>query len=163
MTRFVLALLRILAVCLAFTLSGFVAAGFLTFALFLGADLGWLQEDPIVTAGSAAFLLTSWFFIVVEVFWPAAGLIVVMEFARIRSMTLYVLAGGVCALVVLVLDQSTGSLAYSDSEIWTAFLAAGFVGGLSYWLLAGHRAGKWLGPDPDPQATAPVGRDQESS
>jgi len=149
MTRFFLALIRIITLALSFTLSTFVAAGFITFVLFLGADTGWLQKDPFVVIGAATFLLAMWLSIAQLSFYPALGIFFILEFARMSSLITSLISGGLCAIAaLLLLPEFTQSeaLPYTNREIWLAVIASGFVAGFTHWLLAGHRSGRWLGP-----------------
>lgn len=148
MTRLTLAIIRILALFLSYFLSTFAAALFVTFTLFLGSDLGWLQDDPFVTLGSLGFVTTIWISLVNGTFFPFAGITVIAEFARLSSLIFNLLLGGFLAFVYLILywTPQQNESGYGDQEIWIAALAAGFVGGFVHWLIAGYRAGRWLGP-----------------
>ena len=154
MTRFFLALIRFTALALSFVLSTLVAAGFVTFVLFLGSDASWLTNDPSVALGSFGFLTGVWLVLCQALFAPFCLIILAAEFLRWSSLMINLLLGGLCALVFMVLRQSEISsetgLPYAEHEIWLAALSAGFVGGLTHWILAGHRAGRWLGPQSAP-------------
>ena len=99
--------------------------------------------------GATAFLTVAWFSIAQLTLLPALTILLLAEFARASSLTMNLLAGGLCALIVLVLyplaTGQEGELPYATREIWLTGLSAGFVGGLTHWLLAGHRAGRWMG------------------
>ncbi len=149
MTRFFLALIRLVALALSFILSTFAAAGFITFVLFLGADANWLQEDPFVAIGAATFLMAMWLNVAQLSFYPALGIFFVLEFARYSSLLTNLLAGGLCAIATLLLlpeFTQTEVLPYPNKEVWLAVIASGFIAGLTHWLLAGNRSGRWLGP-----------------
>ena len=148
MTRFVLACLRVVMLCISFFFSTLAAALFVTFSLFLGADVSWLEEDPLVAAGSLGFTLSVWLTIGWSLFLPFIGLVTIAEFTRLTGLLANLLMGGLCALIFLVLFISPENLdvPYSETEVWLTALAAGFVGGFTHWLIAGHRAGRWLGP-----------------
>lgn len=148
MTRFILALIRILALILSFLLSTLAASLFVTFALFLGGDPEWLKDDPLVMIGSVGFSVTLWWTIASVLFLPLCGLTIVSEFARLSSLTANLLLGGLSAVIFMVMHQTLyeSDLPYDSAEIWLAALSAGFVGGFTHWMLAGHRAGRWLGP-----------------
>jgi hypothetical protein len=147
MTRFILALIRLMALALSFMLSTLTAAVFLTFVLFLGAEVQWLNDDPTVAVGSVAFALAAWLEISRVLFVPFLLVVGVAEFARLSSLLFNTLAGGGLAYVYMSLASNTFDLPYGQQEIWAAAWAAGFVGGLAYWMLAGYRAGRWLGPE----------------
>lgn len=146
MTRLVLALIRFVALCLSFLLSTFAAAAFMTFALFLGGDSAWLKDDPAVAIGSIGFLIGVWVEICRALFAPFLLIMLVAELSRLDSLTFNMVGGGILAVIYMVLLPYAHDLPYSAREVWLVALAAGFVGGLVHWMLAGHRAGRWLGP-----------------
>lgn len=72
---------------------------------------------------------------------PAVLVVIVGEVARIRSWLYYMMGGGVALAAVPFLarlDMAEAGMA--TSTIWQVFATAGFVGGLTYWLLAGRSA-----------------------
>lgn len=87
---------------------------------------------------------------------PAVIAIVLAEAFAWRSVLYYFLAGG---LIALIADQA------SDLVIAPGFpgrrmvimLAAGFVGGFVYWVIAGQRAGGWRPRETPPRPPAKRG------
>ena len=152
MTRFFLALIRCISLLLSFFLASLIAALFITLALFLGGDAYWLQDDPTVLIASLLFTIGIWFVILQNVFLPFAGLAIIAEFTRLSSMLSNIVLGGMCALYFLIIPnvsyEYSSQLPYDERSYWLAIIAAGFVGGISHWLIAGYRAGRWLGPEP---------------
>jgi len=150
MVRLTLALFRMVVLMFSFFIATLAASAFLAFALFLGGDTYWLH-DGAVLAGTAVFTFTAWWVAMQTSFLPFAGLVVLFEFTRWRSFLTHTAAGGAVALwaVRLVDDMNQGEavLPYADRDIWLAVMAAGFIGGATHWLVAGHRSGMWLGPD----------------
>lgn len=70
---------------------------------------------------------------------PALGAIVVGEVARIRSAIYYVLVGGLSVLAIPYLYETGDGISGAvNSHYILVFLAAGFVGGFVYWLIAGR-------------------------
>lgn len=159
MTRLILFILRFVALCLSYTLSCAVAAATITFIIFLGQDIGWLaltpERDPaelvLTWASTSAFFVTAWFTILPAAFWPSVAVFTVQEAARLRSLLLHLIGGAAIAVaaVVLTIGMGAGPDVPSglDGGAWLTVLTAGFAGGATHWLLAGHRAGRWLGPD----------------
>ena len=145
MIRFILALIRLIALALSYMLSTLAAAAFVTFALFLDAEAQWLREDPAVAVGAVGFTLAVWFEVASAVFAPFLLLVLIAELARLTSLTFNTLAGGLLACVYMVLTPYGFDLPYTVQQIWLVALAAGFVGGFTHWALAGHRAGRWMG------------------
>lgn len=148
-TVFILGLIRFISLALSFALATLAAALFITFVLFLGSDLGWIEDDPITAFSSAGFATASWLAIAQMTFIPFLIVIPFLEFTRATGFTINLIAGGAIALVAIVMSPLGAgeeiALPYPSSEIWIAFLSAGFVSGFVYWILSGHRAGKWLG------------------
>ena len=153
MTRFVLALIRFIALAMSFLLSTLVAAAFVTFVLFLGSDVTWLNNDPAVIVGSFGFLTGVWFVLARTLFVPFIGVVFLAEFLRLSTLLTNLLMGGLMALIFMIPANGTkpgralehSALPYPDSQVWLVAIAAGIVGGFAHWLLAGHRAGRWLG------------------
>ena len=86
---------------------------------------------------------------------PAVLLVVVAEVMRLRSLLYYAAAGAVVGLtsyygsnVELRLENTT-DVAPAFHPLQLA-AAAGIVGGLAYWLLAGRNAGRWREPAQPP-------------
>jgi len=142
-TRFII---RLIALSLSFCLSTLAAALFITFVLFLGSDPTWLENDPAVAAVSFGFTIGVWVEIGTSLFAIFLFVILIAEFSRLSSLLFNTIAGGGLALVHMVLTPYSFDLPYPNEQIWIAALAAGFVGGLVHWALAGYRAGRWLGP-----------------
>lgn len=121
----------------------------MTFVLFLGSDISWVEEDILAALGSLGFSFGLWSFIAENGLAPALFLMLILEFGRFSSLLSSLLAGGVCALVVMTLNSNgtddPTNLPYATTEVWLAALAAGFVAGLVYWIFSGHRSGRWLG------------------
>ncbi len=149
MTVFILGLIRFISLILSYTLATLAAALFITFVLFLGSDLGWIEDDPVTALGSIGFATASWFAIAQIAFIPFLIVIPFLEFTRATGFTINLIAGGAIALIVIVMSPLGAgeeiALPYPSSEVWITFLSAGFVSGFIYWALSGHRAGRWLG------------------
>ena len=131
-------------------------AGIVLAVGILVPDKSWLDADPVerMMFFTVSFFATS--FIGASAFVPALLLIVVAEIARLRSLLYYAAAGAVVGLasyfgsnVELRLENTTDvSPVFHPLQLAAA---AGIVGGLAYWLLAGRNAGRWRGP-PQPSA-----------
>ena len=84
---------------------------------------------------------------------PALLVITICERNAVRSATVYALAGAVTLPVLALLGAMlTGGLADLGSGGVMILLALaplpGFVGGIVYWAIAGHAAGRgWVTPD----------------
>jgi len=87
-------------------------------------------------AGSVAFV-------------PMAIVIVLAEAFAWRSMIFYLLVGGSIGLAGDQIAAQYGLLEFTDQRL-AILLAAGFVGGFAYWLIAGRLSG--VTPPPRPPA-----------
>ncbi|PTW63309.1 hypothetical protein C8N35_1011360 [Breoghania corrubedonensis] len=74
-------------------------------------------------------------------FVPAALAILVAEILRLRSILYHVLVGGLIAIALLVATRVPEAGSTRLPPDWNLFLAAGFVGGFVYWLIAGRGSG----------------------
>lgn len=97
-----------------------------TFALFFSGAFGFITFINITLAAMA----------------PVAIAALVTEAFAWRSLTVHVTAGGVVALFLL-LSSGTYSETTPPQQDLVITLAAGFVAGLVYWLIAGRSAGGW--------------------
>ena len=114
-------------------------------------DRSWLDADPVerVMFFTVSFFATS--YIGASAFVPALLLIVVAEVMRLRNLLYYAAAGAVVGLtsffgsnVELRLENTTDVTPVFHPLQLAA--AAGIIGGLAYWLLAGLNAGRGREP-----------------
>jgi hypothetical protein len=108
----------------------------------------WLDSDPLerVMFFTVSFFATS--YVGATAFVPALLLILFAEIARMRSVLYYGVAGAVVGLasyfgsdIELRLENTT-DVAPAGHPLQLA-AAAGIIGGLAYWLIAGRNAGRW--------------------
>ncbi|PCH45669.1 MAG: hypothetical protein COC23_06035 [Hyphomicrobiales bacterium] len=155
MLLFFSALFRIIILSLSFIVATLAAAIFIAFILFLEGDASWLFRDALAAGGTVAFAGVTWFNITSWAFAPAALILLALEFGRLSSLMINLLAGGACAVIVMIMFnpsiQFENGLAYDPQQLWMVAIAAGFIAGFTHWLLAGHRAGRWMGPADAPQ------------
>jgi hypothetical protein len=138
---------RILVIALAL-IAAAIAAGMTLAIGIVAPDWSWIDADPIerVTFFAVSFFATS--FVGATAFVPALLLIVVAEALRMRRLLYYGLAGAVVGLAsyfgsdVSFRLESTTDVSPVPHPLQLA-AAAGIVGGLIYWLLAGRKAGRW--------------------
>jgi len=143
--RFVLFLFRLFAVTVGFVFACLVAAcvSLVLNSMIVPGGLVQLQARGLdsrlviglvglaAVFGQAAFL-------------PSIAMIFLGEFTRARSWIAYMLGGGVIAGVVLALALREGVAISLEPRHLAIDLVAGMLGGFGYWLIAGHRAGRWL-------------------
>jgi hypothetical protein len=135
---------RLFAAAIGFMLALVAATAFLIvatvgFDLFIGnwSPLFWSQLA--VYGGMAASMLGG------LAFMPAAIAIAISEVLSIRSFVFHVGSGGLIGLLaVMRLDRMQERFEVADPSVTTdatLLVAAGFIGGFIYWLLAGRMAG----------------------
>jgi hypothetical protein len=145
---------RLFAAIVGFVLSLVAAAGFL-FVVWAGIETpppgeeAWRIAQLTIWVGAAAATLGAMAFV------PAVVLIVVTEIFALRSIVLHVGAGGLMGLAAVVLSPGAAGPAALDRGS-LLMVAAGFVGGFVYWLVAGRMAGLEPGPRRD-DPPSPVG------
>ena len=79
-------------------------------------------------------------------FWPAVAVIVALEIFAKRDWLFHALGGGVVGLMVsgyFWLEPQEDAFS-ADTAFILALIAAGMVGGIAYWVIAGRSAGRWL-------------------
>ena len=141
---------RIIVIAVALIVASMVAG--ITLAVgIIAPDWPWLDSDPVerVIFFVVSFFATS--FIGATAFVPAVLLIIVAEIMRLRRLLYYAAAGAVVGLtsylgsnVELRLENTTDvSPVFHPLQLAAA---AGIIGGLAYWLLAGRNAGRWREP-----------------
>jgi hypothetical protein len=138
---------RILVIAIALFVA-IMAAGVALAIGIIAPDWPWLDSDPFerVSFFVISFFATS--FVGATAFVPALVLIAVAEIMRLRSLLYYAAAGAVVGFasyfgsdVELRLENTTDVAPVFHPLQLAA--AAGIVGGLAYWLLAGRNAGRW--------------------
>jgi hypothetical protein len=138
---------RIIVIALALIVA-IMAAGVTLAIGIIAPDWPWLDSDPVerVSFFVVSFFATS--FVGATAYVPAVLLIVVAEAGRMRSLLYYAAAGAAVGLasyfgsdVELRLENTTDVTPVFHPLQLAA--AAGIVGGLAYWLLAGRNAGRW--------------------
>jgi hypothetical protein len=125
-----------------------MAAGIALAIGIMAPDWAAMDSDPVerVTFFAASFFATS--FVGAVAMAPAALLIVLAEALRIRSFIYYGVAGALVGLasyfgsdISLRLENTTDVTPVGHALQLAA--AAGIIGGLAYWLIAGRKAGAW--------------------
>ena len=134
---------RIFVVLFAFFVASLIAAITFQIALFM----------PFWSAGSApdidngffhVMVGFGFFFISLFSLLPAIVVIALAEAFRLRSIVFYAAAGGALAFAYCYGFGLTGDRTdFSLAALVQAFVAAGIVAGLAYWLIAGRNAGRW--------------------
>jgi hypothetical protein len=125
-----------------------IAAGITLAIGILVPDWAWLDSDPVERF---VFFATSFFATSVvgaTAFVPAILLIILSEAIRMRRLLYYAVAGAAVGLAAYFgsdIDlrlENTTDVAPVVHPLQLA-AAAGIIGGLFYWLVAGRKAGRW--------------------
>ena len=138
-------LFRWLRVVIAFAVSSAVAL-----TILFGLGIFWLGDEIRAGAQGDEFIwhmaevLAAFFFTaaVAPALTGAPALIAIIagEVMRIRSALYYTLTGGAALAVIPLLARSAENAPAPFSAYMSLFAAAGFIGGFTYWALAGARA-----------------------
>ncbi|MEM8797370.1 MAG: hypothetical protein AAGE61_17555 [Pseudomonadota bacterium] len=99
-------------------------------------------EEAAVYVYSSYFGALSFFHISAAALVPALVAIVFTEAFSIRSLTWQIVLGGCVAVAILTMSGVHGEAIPPQNDVVIS-LAAGFVAGLTYWLIAGRSAGSW--------------------
>ncbi|HJS60470.1 MAG TPA: hypothetical protein VJ800_01840 [Pseudolabrys sp.] len=111
-------------------------------------ELAAMDSDPIerVIFFFAAFFATA--LVVIFALLPAALVVAISEVLRMRSFIYYGVGGALVALasyygsdISVQLENTTDVPPVANALQLAA--AAGILGGLAYWLIAGRNAGRW--------------------
>ena len=129
-------------------IAAIIVAGIVLSIGIVAPEWPWLDSDPLerVMFFTVSFFATS--YVGATAFVPALLLILFAEIARMRSVLYYGVAGAVVGLasyfgsdIELRLENTT-DVAPAGNPLQLA-AAAGIIGGLAYWLIAGRNAGRW--------------------
>jgi hypothetical protein len=119
---------------------GFVAACIAAGVMATLGIFGMEYFDMDVSGYYAASVIVMTFWAGAIAFLPAAIAIVLAESFGWRSALYYLLAGGLLGAIAIHLTMQSGAFDFADRPN-VALLAAGFVGGFVYWMIAGRLAG----------------------
>jgi hypothetical protein len=122
-----------------------VPLGFIAACVAAGcmAALGLIGPEYLHIDSSGWYLVGAipmMFWIATIAFLPATIAIILAECLGWRSALYYLLVGGLIGATAIHLTTQSGALDFADRPNVT-LLAAGFVGGFVYWLIAGRLAG----------------------
>jgi len=141
---------RIIVILVALVLA-IMAAGITLAIGIIAPDWAGIDSDPVERL---SFFIVSFFatsFVGAVAIMPAALLIVISEAARLRSFLFYGVGGALVGLasyygsdISVRLENTTDVPPVANALQLAA--AAGIIGGLVYWVVAGRNAGRWREP-----------------
>jgi hypothetical protein len=141
---------RIIVILVALVLA-IMAAGITLAIGIIAPDWTGIDSDPVERL---SFFIVSFFatsFVGAVAILPAMLLIVISEAARLRSFLFYGVGGALVGLasyygsdISVRLENTTDVPPVANALQLAA--AAGIIGGLVYWLIAGRNAGRWHDP-----------------
>jgi hypothetical protein len=141
---------RIIVILVALVLA-IMAAGITLAIGIIAPDWTGIDSDPVERL---SFFIVSFFatgFVGAVAILPAMLLIVISEAARLRSLLFYGVGGALVGLasyygsdISVRLENTTDVPPVANALQLAA--AAGIIGGLVYWLIAGRNAGRWHDP-----------------
>jgi len=128
-----------------------VVVGFIAAVLACGVFLSWgffragaPDTDPIGFAATIGTGLVSASIVGATALVPATVLIGLAEAARLRSVIFHVGAAGALAFAVWTLGEEVAVDGVRPGS--AVAVAAGFIAGAVYWLIAGRTSGVWHAP-----------------
>jgi phosphotransferase system glucose/maltose/N-acetylglucosamine-specific IIC component len=132
-------------------IAAIVAAGVALAIGVVAPDWAGVDSDPFerISFFIVSFFATS--FVGAVAFLPALVVIVIAEAARLRNFLYYGVGGALVGLAsyygsdISVRLENTTDVAPVGNALQLA-AAAGIIGGLVYWLIAGRNAGRWREP-----------------
>ena len=144
MTRLLSHLFRFIVVIIAYIAAVLSASAFMLFLLWGGLTRGDadLQQVLGVAAGFSLPVVAA--FVSYYAFMPMMLVIAIAEIGGRRSWLFHALAGLAVGGSALVFRANSGGLANPHSGLLMVALAAGAVGGTTYWLVAGRNSGRHL-------------------
>ena len=161
-------ILRLIVIAFALCVALLGASMFIGFGLAMGMFPEMVSSDPnsifnIEEESGTIFAVITFILGVIAGFQiaglamlPVVVAIAVSELMHWRGLVAQLVLSGLCALFVMfsALQLPQGQLPGDGTVIVS--LAAGFVAGFLYWMIAGHRAGKWMGETVTPQEPVDV-------
>ncbi|WP_299818912.1 translation initiation factor IF-3 [uncultured Roseibium sp.] len=133
-------LFQLLRIVCGFVLAVIACGLFLAWGFFRAAHP---DQDPVAFAAMAGSGLVGASVIGGTVLVPAAVLIAVAEAVRLQGFIFHVAAAGAIAFLVWTLGAGSGTTDWRPGS--AVVLAAGFLAGAVYWLIAGRMSGGWHG------------------
>jgi hypothetical protein len=138
---------RIVRMAAGFALASLAAAAALVAFVYAPADwaglLTDLNGDRLSEAGYFALVITPWVALCAAL--PVLALALFAESRRIGGFTFYALAGiatAAAAFLVQHYSEPPGAPGIFQAYALIAFLAAGLIGGVVYWIAAGRYAAR---------------------
>jgi hypothetical protein len=140
---------------------GFLAACFCASLLLVVTAHGWAVEfssmsgwegggtyqgidnGPIGVFAALFFATFTTSFVGATALVPAGLAIVLAETQRLTALTYHLIAGGLVSTAIVVATWIPPEHGMRLPQDWNLFLAAGFVGGFVYWVIAGRTSGAW--------------------
>jgi hypothetical protein len=153
----IIMLLSVVRVLAGFALASFAAAATLVLFVYAPGDLAGLSRDlngaRLSEAGFFALVITRW--VALCAAGPALVGVLVAETYRIAGWPFYVLVGLATAMAGFFVQQaseSSGASGIVEAYALIAFLTAGLIGGVVYWVFSGRyvapAAGASAAPEP---------------
>lgn len=151
-------IIRMIAISFGIFAALIAASIFLSFGTFSGmfeqffADLNYVFDGEIQDSGPIVSILVilfgffSSFYVASIALLPMVITIAIAELMRWQGLTINLVLGGFVGLFTGITSfASTHDTRLPSDGTLVVLLAAGFIGGFFYWLIAGRSAGKWLG------------------
>ncbi|TYC53466.1 translation initiation factor IF-3 [Rhodobacterales bacterium] len=129
---------QLLRIVVAFICGLIVSGLFLSWGFF---QASYPNDDPVAFAAMIGSGLVGASVLGAGAFVPASIAIAIAEIARLRSLIFFLAAGGGIAFLMWTLGEAEQAQGLRPGSVIA--LAAGFLAGSVYWLVAGRTSGCW--------------------
>jgi hypothetical protein len=128
---------QLIKIIVGFVIAVIASGLFLSWGLF---QPGSPEADPAAFAAMIGTAFVTASVLGAVAFVPAACVILLSEIARLSGIVFYLASAGAIAFLLWTLDGTADAGLRPGSPV---VLAAGFVSGAVYWIIAGRTAGSW--------------------
>jgi hypothetical protein len=139
---------HLLLVLVGFACASLAASAFLVLLIISPMDLSAADLPPVVTGSLLVAVPFVALFVGYFAFGPGLAGILVIEALALRDWLSNAIVGGLVGLAVNLLGvwavpDGAATHPVGSASFMLAFAAAGIIGGMAYWAIAGRAAGGW--------------------
>jgi hypothetical protein len=126
---------------LAVIVAAFIASAASVVPVFLLFVVVFDDGPSVLHSETFAYAFVAFVLLVALTCLPAAAVIAVAEWRRIRHWFFFAAAGGLTAMLLLLLFGFVQGLHWPGAFLSASLVTSGLVAGLVYWLIAGRSSG----------------------